>query len=169
MSKKNPLRTHKKRQKEKARRKARMKKKLRRNVIVPEIITSAGGTTGHATLNQNTNEQVKATVKLHRLLNRLAASSAEDAFINAMVLAMLRQMVGGYRLAFPIIESQGVMLRCVALLAQANDRRLMAIRQLRISPGATHILVFLAFASEHEWLKQAKQIARLFPAQPTNP
>jgi hypothetical protein len=109
-------------------------------------------------------------VKLHRMLNKLAETKVGDSFIGAITSAMLEQMEDGYRLAFPIfVDPHKLILQCVALLARANDPRLKAIRQLQISQKANHVLVFQAFASSNEWLKQATQMAKLFPEQPDKP
>jgi len=105
-------------------------------------------------------------IRLHRLLNKAAESKIESDLLEAMIFALLDQMEDGYRLAFPEVTGGEQVLRCVALLALASDPRLRAIRQLRVPRGATHVLIFLAFTSESEWLKQADQMAMLFPEQP---
>jgi hypothetical protein len=120
--------------------------------------------------NQKPDSQVGPTVSLHRMLNRLAMTEVGDAFINGIASALLEQMEDGYRFVVPLsIRPGGQVLRCVALLALVNDPRLRAFRQLRISPGATHVLVFQAYASEGEWLKQVNLMAKLFPEQPDKP
>jgi hypothetical protein len=167
MSKKNPLRKHKKRQKQEAHRKAWMEKRLARNLIVPDMAMVTVGTEGVNVLKAT--EQAASTVRLHRLLNKLAEMQVGDGFINALASALLEQMEAGYRLTFPVVIGQGRIVQCVALLARASDRRLKAIRQLAVPAEVTHVLVFLAFASEHEWLKQASLIKRLFPEQPDKP
>jgi hypothetical protein len=103
------------------------------------------------------------------MLNKLAETEVGDGLINSMVSALMKQMEGGYRLAFPVVKGHRRILRCVALLAPASDRRLKAIRQLQVTPGATHVVVFLAFESEPQWLEQANQMTRLFPEQPGKP
>jgi hypothetical protein len=67
---------------------------------------------------------------------------------------------------FSVFAGQGRPLLCVVLLAQASDPRLRAFRSLDLSPDATHVLLFLAFSSESEWEKEARQMAKLFPEQP---
>jgi hypothetical protein len=107
--------------------------------------------------------------KLHRLVNRLAEAKGGERFINALTSALLGQIEDGYRLTFPVLMGDDGPMRCVALLALTSDFRLKAIRQLQVPSEATHVLVFLAFASESEWLKQADAFARLFPEQPDKP
>ncbi len=108
-------------------------------------------------------------VKIHRMWNKLAETKVGNDFSGATISALLKQMEDGYRVAFPIFMDQGQVIHCVALLALANDPRLRAIRQLEVAVDATHVFVFLAFPSEKEWLKQAIQIAKLFPEQPGKP
>ena len=119
--------------------------------------------------NYELDGQADAVVKLHRMLNALAQAEVGDDVMETMVSALMKQMEDGYRLAFPILAGSGRVLLCVALLARANDPRLKAVRQLRVSGEATHVLIFLAFASEREWVKQATQMSRLFPEQPDKP
>ncbi len=120
-------------------------------------------------MSNEKDEWPSGTVRLHRLLNKLAEADVGDGFINSLASAMTEQMEDGYRLTFPVVKTHGRILQCVALLAPASDRRLKAIRQLQVTPGATHVLVFLAFESEPQWLEQANQMTRLFPEQPGKP
>ena len=106
-------------------------------------------------------------IKLHRLINRLVQEHVDDDTLNATTGTMLSQMRDGYRLGFPVFVADRRVLFGIALVTEAHDARLRAIRQLSsIDPNATHVVVILAYAEEKEWLEQASQIKRLFPEQP---
>ncbi len=169
MSQKDPLKKQKKRRKDDARRHAWMEKKLARNLIVPDMAALAEDVEGENMAPEKSHTLGDAQARLQRMLNRLAETEMADDAINALASALLEQMEDGYRLTFPIVMCHGRTLQCVALLARATDRRLRAIRELRVAPQATHVFVFHAFASEHEWLEQATQMTRLFPEQPDKP
>jgi hypothetical protein len=105
-------------------------------------------------------------VRLYRVLNRLAQTSISDNTINALASSLLQHMEDGYRLVFPILMHNDNVLQCVALLALADDPRWETIREWKVTAGATHVLLFFAFASEDLWFKHVTHLARLFPEQP---
>ena len=110
-----------KRRLKEARRKTRMKRKLARRGAEQHKAKSTHDMKGKNMSHEKSDEQVDAMVKLHRMLNNLAITKVGDGFINATTSAMRKQMEDGYRLAFPAFMGHGELLRCVALLARAND------------------------------------------------
>ena len=104
-------------------------------------------------------------MNVHKMQNRAAELLGEETH-NEILTLLAGQMQFGYRLVFPTFLIGAVKPQLsVALLARANDPRVRRINGLVLSPKADHVFVFMVFAKEAEWLRYAKQVAKVFPEQ----
>ena len=102
--------------------------------------------------------------RLHLVKNRLWQERFSDEQADQLIAIALQEMRDGYWLTFPVLKHAGGVCMGVALVAQ-NDHRTQAL-DIEVTPGATHVALFLLFNDEAAWLTQTGKLTCLWPEQP---
>lgn len=117
-------------------------------------------------------------IRLHLVKNR-QADAIPAPIIRRLVSQLLDELDTSnsnknYRLVFPVLLVPRGVLQTVCLVAACTDLRLKELFARsaglqRPSDDATHVAIVLAFTNETRWLKEARDMGRIFPEQPDAP
>jgi hypothetical protein len=114
-------------------------------------------------------ERLSGNKQVHVVTNGVVRNRVPSEMVKSVTEVLIQQMIGGYRLAFPVLADGGEAIRLVALAALANDPRLRVVPEANPAPSDEIVVVLFGFQREGAFLRKAEIIKQLYPEQPDAP